>query len=82
MFKISTIDSWVRRLDELMPESVKELDHGLEEKIRQVLGGFAKELQLATREEFDIQTKVLQKTRLKLEALEEKIANMESCPKE
>jgi BMFP domain-containing protein YqiC len=39
--------------------------------------GFAK-LDLVTREEFDIQTQVLAKTRAKLEALETRLAELES----
>ncbi|MDO8651961.1 MAG: accessory factor UbiK family protein [Undibacterium sp.] len=39
--------------------------------------GFAK-LDLVTREEFDIQTQVLAKTRAKLEALEERVAALEN----
>ena len=39
--------------------------------------GFAK-LDLVTREEFDIQTQVLAKTREKLEALEKRVAELET----
>ena len=39
--------------------------------------GFAK-LDLVTREEFDIQTQVLAKTRAKLEAMEARIAELET----
>jgi BMFP domain-containing protein YqiC len=39
--------------------------------------GFAK-LDLVTREEFDIQAQVLAKTRAKLEALEERVAQLEA----
>ena len=39
--------------------------------------GFSK-LDLVTREEFDIQTQVLAKTRAKLEALETRLAELES----
>ena len=39
--------------------------------------GFSK-LDLVTREEFDIQTQVLAKTRAKLEALEAKVAQLEA----
>lgn len=38
--------------------------------------GFAK-LELTTREEFDVQTQVLARTREKLEALEKKVAELE-----
>jgi hypothetical protein len=39
--------------------------------------GFSK-LDLVTREEFDVQTQVLAKTRSKLEALEQRIAELEA----
>ena len=39
--------------------------------------GFAK-LELATREEFDVQSEVLARTRAKLEALEKRVAELES----
>ncbi|MGO1503104.1 MAG: accessory factor UbiK family protein, partial [Marinobacter sp.] len=38
-------------------------------------------LELVTREEFDAQQAVLMKTREKVEALEKKVAEMESSPK-
>lgn len=43
--------------------------------------GFSK-LDLVTREEFDIQTQVLAKTRAKLEALEAKVAELEAMLEE
>ena len=43
--------------------------------------GFAK-LDLVTREEFDIQAQVLAKTRAKLEALEQRVAEMEGQGKQ
>ena len=43
--------------------------------------GFSK-LDLVTREEFDIQTQVLAKTRAKLEALEAKVAELEALLEE
>lgn len=51
---------------------------GLEKNIKAVLNqGFAK-MDLVTREEFDIQTQVLAKTRAKLEALEARVAELET----
>ncbi|MBI1772884.1 MAG: accessory factor UbiK family protein [Burkholderiales bacterium] len=43
--------------------------------------GFSK-LDLVTREEFDIQAQVLAKTRAKLEALEARVAALETPPKD
>lgn len=50
---------------------------GLEKNVKAVLShGFAK-MDLVTREEFDIQTQVLAKTRAKLEALEARVRELE-----
>lgn len=50
----------------------------IEKNIKSMLNqGFSK-LDLVTREEFDIQTQVLEKTRAKLEALEAQVAEIEA----
>ncbi len=49
----------------------------IEKNVKSMMAqGFAK-LDLVTREEFDIQNQVLAKTRAKLEALEQKVAELE-----
>lgn len=51
---------------------------GLEKNVKAMLNqGFAK-MDLVTREEFDIQTQVLAKTRAKLEALEARVVELEA----
>ena len=49
----------------------------IEKNARALLSGFFARLDLVSREEFDIQTRVLQRTREKLDALEERIARLE-----
>jgi BMFP domain-containing protein YqiC len=50
----------------------------IEKNVKAMLNqGFSK-LDLVTREEFDVQTQVLAKTRAKLEALEARVAELES----
>ena len=49
----------------------------LEKNARALLSGFFAKLDLVSREEFDIQVQVLQRTREKLKALEERVARME-----
>ncbi len=49
----------------------------LEKNARALLSGFFAKLDLVSREEFDIQTQVLQRTREKLKALEERVARLE-----
>ncbi len=50
----------------------------VEKNIRSVLSGFFSRLELVTREEFDIQQKVLARTREKLERLEARLEQLES----
>ena len=49
----------------------------LEKNARALLSGFFAKLDLVTREEFDVQTQVLQRTREKLKSLEERVARLE-----
>ncbi|MGZ3240923.1 MAG: accessory factor UbiK family protein [Burkholderiaceae bacterium] len=50
----------------------------IEKNVKAMLNqGFSK-LDLVTREEFDVQTQVLAKTRAKLDALEARVADLES----
>lgn len=50
----------------------------IEKNVRAVLQGAFAKLDLVTREEFDVQAEVLARTRAKLEALEAKVAALES----
>ncbi len=49
----------------------------IEKNARALLSGFFARLDLVSREEFDIQAQVLQRTREKMKALEERIARLE-----
>ena len=49
----------------------------IEKNARALLSGFFARLDLVTREEFDIQAQVLQRTREKLKALEERLDRLE-----
>lgn len=50
----------------------------LEKNARALLTGFFGRLELVTREEFDVQSDVLRRTREKLEQLEAKVAELEA----
>jgi len=50
---------------------------GLEENINALLKGMFTKMDLITREEFDVQTGVLKKTREKLESIEKKLTEIE-----
>ncbi len=49
----------------------------LEKNVRVMMTSFFSRLDLVTRDEFDVQAKVLARTREKLEALEARLADME-----
>lgn len=50
----------------------------LEKNARALLGGVLGRLDMVTREEFDIQKELLERTRARLEALEARVAELEA----
>lgn len=75
---LGNLDDLMKRLSAALPESVKHLPDGLEKNLRGVLEGGLQKMNLVTREEFDIQSAVLLRTREKLAALEQRIAGLEA----
>ncbi len=71
------LDQLAERLAKALPPGVRELQQDAEKNFRAILqSGFAK-LNLVTREEFDVQTALLARTRLQLDALQRQIAELE-----
>lgn len=56
----------------------KKLGADVEQKVRQVIQGQLNKLDVVSREEFDVQTQVLLRTRQKLTELEQKMAELEA----
>ena len=73
--KIQEISDKIRGIVENSPIS------DIEDNINALLQGALTKMGLVNREEFDIQTQVLKRTRAKLEALEEKLAGLKIKPK-
>jgi BMFP domain-containing protein YqiC len=71
------IDDLARRLAGSVPESVMALRRDLEQNFKGVLQSQLAQLDLVTREEFDVQATVLKRTREKLAALEQRLAQLE-----
>ena len=65
-----TIDDITRRLAAAVPEELKTARAELHEQFRAILEATFNRMDLVTREEFEIQKKVLARTREKLEAME------------
>jgi ubiquinone biosynthesis accessory factor UbiK len=71
------IDEIARRLLERVPPALKAAREDLESNFRAVLRERLARLDLVTRDEFDAQARVLERTRARLEALEAKLAALE-----
>ncbi len=78
MINRKDINDTVKGILDSMPDGVKNLGKDVEENVKSaVTAGFQK-MDLVTREEFDAQTKVLARTREKLEALMKKVDELEA----
>lgn len=75
------IDDLARRLFESVPPALRSVQQDLEGNFRVVLRSGLARLDLVTREEFDVQLKVLERTRARLEALEQRIKALEAAGK-
>jgi hypothetical protein len=72
------IDDLARRLLESVPPAVRGMQQDLESNFRAVLRANLARLDLVARDEFTAQSRVLERTRTRLEALERRIAELES----
>lgn len=77
MFDTKAIDDIANRLASAIPPSFNHLKDDMEKNFHAVLQSALARLDLVSREEFEVQKAVLAKTRHKLEALEQRIADME-----
>jgi ubiquinone biosynthesis accessory factor UbiK len=71
------IDDIARRLFEGLPESARILRRDIESNFRAVLQASLGKLDLTTRSEFDVQARVLERTRARVDELEQRIATLE-----
>lgn len=74
---IQKLDQLSRQINDLLPRDFNLLKEDLQEQIRALIHDSFKKMDLVTREEFEIQSRVLARTREKLEALERTVAQLE-----
>lgn len=72
------LDDLARRLAAGMPKEVHLLQEELSGGLRATLEAGLSRLDLVTREEFDVQAAVLARSRAKLDALETRVAELET----
>lgn len=71
------IEDLARKLAESVPPGVRALQSDMEKNFRALLEATLVKMNLVTREEFDVQRRVLERTREKLVTLEAQIAELE-----
>lgn len=78
MIDLSQIDDLARRLGNLVPPGLREGRDELQQNFKAVLQAGLSRMDLVTREEFDVQRAVLQRTRGKLDALQGQLEALEA----
>jgi BMFP domain-containing protein YqiC len=74
----NSLDELARRRAESVPESVKAFGRDLEGNFKAVLQAQLAKLDLVTRQDFDVQSAILQRTQVKLADLEARVKELET----
>lgn len=78
MLNPKKIEEIAKQVADSVPPGIKSLAEDIENKTKQVVQRKLASMDFVSREEFDVQTQVLQRTRAKLEELEKKVAELEA----
>ena len=74
------IDQLAQKIESLLPPGIRQLKQDFDQQLRTLLQHQLSKMNFVSREEFEIQRKVLAKSRQKLEQLEKRIQAMEKSP--
>ena len=78
MINAKKIEEIAKQVTDAIPPGLKNMATDIEDKTKTILQRKLAQLDVVTREEFDVQTQVLIKTRTKLSELEAKLAEIEA----
>ena len=81
MIDNQTINRISAKINELLPPGLQQTKADFDARLKRLLQQQLANYEMVSREEFDIQARVLQRTREKLEALEIKLKNLEQSLK-
>ena len=76
MLNPKKIEHIIQQIQDNLHKGIKDLGQDDEAKVKQVLQAQLSKLDIVTREEFDVQTQVLMRTREKLTALEKRVEEL------
>lgn len=74
---VQGIDQLAQRLASLVPPGLAQARTDMQANFKDILAQGLRRLDLVTREEFDVQSQVLARTRERLEMLEKRLADLE-----
>jgi BMFP domain-containing protein YqiC len=72
------LDDLAKRLAESVPESLRAFGRDLEGNFKAVLQAQLAKLDLVTRQDFDVQSAILERTQTKLAAIEARLKELEA----
>jgi len=81
MIDSKTLNEFVKNVCDNLPPAIKNMPGNVEQKVKEGMQVAFAKMELVTREEFDTQVKVLERTREKLEAMEKRLAEYEKDAK-
>lgn len=70
MFDASYVETLAKNLYTALPENLRHIEKDLQQQFKDILQAAFEKMDLVTREEFDVQVKVLARTREKVDALQ------------
>lgn len=76
MFNSKHLEDLSKKLFATLPLSLQDIEKDIQQKFKEVLQAAFLRLDLVTREEFDVQVKVLARTREKIDALQVTVNNL------
>lgn len=79
MLNPAKLEEIAKQITDNMPQGVKTLADTIENKTKQMVQNKLSQMDFVSREEFDVQSQVLLRTREKLAALEQKVAELEKA---
>jgi BMFP domain-containing protein YqiC len=79
MIDIKTIDEMARKLASMMPTTLLQMQDDMRKNLRAALEGIFQELDLVTREEYNVQVALLARNRERLQALEARVEQLEQA---
>lgn len=76
MFNPKQFDDVAKKLFAALPSSLQNIEKDMQQKFKEILQSAFSRMDLITREEFDVQAKVLARTREKLEHLQKQVEEL------